>query len=355
MALSASGCRSAALLLSFLLLPVPVWAQSTASDGCLWDGSDTCEAERAARVEAIYGLPPVERLAAAGVRVRRAFFVDGHQHIGREFTDLGAVSFTRAAGQPPIVSFSAPREHGVTHPPISAEVPAAAWDEVLALSAYFDRGPGPTANAICLHPWEYNVEVADPPDTVPGGHGALVRRRYDNHCNEHSYTVAYAEVLMAVAAGLFPDCVPLGPDHYDFPILFLRDCALLSGDRRTAAEAYVVLAGLNRSNDDEQPDRIEAAFAEDVSLDWDGRRVSGRAAAARRWRAETGRNQRLLRWDRVEATGPDRAEAGGVIAFLGGGRWREAPVTVQAARGSDGRLVVASAVVGRFIPAGHSR
>src|SRR4051812_43395253 len=94
MALSRDGWRNAALLLSSLCVPVPVWAQSTASDSCFWDGSDPCEAERAARAEAIYGLPPVERLAAAGVRVRRAFFVDGHQHIGREFTDLGAVSFT---------------------------------------------------------------------------------------------------------------------------------------------------------------------------------------------------------------------------------------------------------------------
>lgn len=353
MALSPGGWRGAALSLSFLFLPAPAWAQSTTSDGCFWDGSDPCEAERAARAEAVYGLPPVERLAAAGVRVRRAFFVDGHQHIGREFADLGAVSFTRAAGQPPIVSFSAPREGGVTHPPISAEVPAPAWDEVLALSAYFDRGPSPSADGICIHPWEYNVEVADPPDTVPGGHGALVRRRYDNHCNEHSYTVVYAEVMMAVAAGLFPECAPLGLDHYDFPVLFLRDCALLSGDRRAAAEAYVALAGLNRSRNDEQPGRIEAAFADDLRLEWDGRRVSGRAAATR-WGAETGRNQRLLRWDRVEATGRDRAEARGVIAFLGGGRWRAAPVTVQVARGSDGRFVVTSVVVGHFTSTGQA-
>jgi hypothetical protein len=159
---------------------------------------------------------------------------------------------------------------------------------------------------------------------------------------------------LAIAVGLFPDCAPLGPDHYRLPILFLRDCALLSGDRRTAAEAYAVLAGLNRSDEDEQPGLVEAAFADDVSLDWDGRRVSGRAAAARRWRAEVGRNRPLLRWDRVEAAGRDRAEAGGFVTFLGR-RWREAPVTVRAARGSDGRFVVASVVVGHFTSAGQAR
>lgn len=345
--------RSAAALISFLSLPVPVSAQSTVSDGCFGDGSDPCEAERAGRVEAIYGLPPVERLVTAGVRVRRAFYVDGQRYVGRS-PDLGAVSFTRAAGQPPIVSFSAPREHGVTHPPMSAEVPAAAWDEVLALSAYFDRGQAASADGICIHPTEYNVEVGDPPDTVPDGHGALIRRRYDNYCTEHSNTVAYAETLLAVAVGLFPDCAPLGVDHYRLPSLFLSDCALLSGDRRTAAEAYAALAGLTRSDDDGQAGRTESAFADTANFDWDGRRVSGRAAAARRWRAEVGRNGRLLSWDRFEATGHDRAEAEGFITLLAR-RWREAPVTVSVARGSDGRFVITSIVVGHFAQAGQAR
>lgn len=320
-------------------------AQSTGAT-CFWIDSPVCQAERTRRAETLYGLPPIERLAADGIRVRRVFFVDGHSWIGREHSDLGAISFSRALGENPVVAYIRPREFGRTYAPMTAEVPAEVWDEVLALSAYFDRGGTvDSQEGICHHATEYNVEAADPAHPDGEGYEALVRRRYDNHCSEGSNTIAYAWVLASRAAALFPECSPLGRDNYNSPVLYLRACGMLSGNRRAAAEAYGATAELSSRRDDNGVAAQRELFGPEALLDWGGRRTSGRRAAAE-WRRKADPQRFMFRWDRLHAPGADRVEAEGILLWRDVGR--VARLQVSWIRAAHAQFVVDRIVVGRF-------
>ena len=332
-----------ALLCAFALA-APSFAQSAQSHACLDDGSDACQAERVVTARALYDLPPIEQLLAQGVQVRRAFFVDGHYYLGIFGPDLGVISFTRAPGGTPTVTFQLPFDGVHRHAPLVAAVPAPVWAQALAGAEGFDRPGTPVeAMAVCLHVSEYVVEAADP---AAAGRPASFRRRYDNRCTEQSPAIDYAERLIALAAGLFPECAPLRSDLYDLSIRYLRDCAQLSGDRRTAAAAFVVMAVLRPVSDSTGLDQLAAVFAPQARLDYPGGSATGAVAVAERWRREVGRRRWLLRWDRIEGVSADRVEAGGLL--IDGER--QAEVSVVWTRAGEGRFAAEHATIGAFRP-----
>jgi hypothetical protein len=320
----------------------PAAAQSAQSNACLDNGSDACQAERVVAARTLYDLPPIEQLLAEGVQVRRAFFVDGHYYVGVFGPDLGVVSFTRAPGGAPTVTFQLPFDGVHRHAPLVAAVPAPVWAEALAGAEGFDRPVPPLPElALCFHVAEYNVEAADP---AAAGRPASFRRRYDNRCTEQSPTIDYAERLMALAAGLFPECAPLRVDLYEQSIRYLRDCARLSGDRRAAAAAFVAMAVLRPISDSTGLDQLAAVFAPQARLDYQGGSVTGAVAVAERWRREVGRRRWLLRWDRIEGVSAERVEAGGLL--IDGER--EADVSVLWTRVGEGRFTAERATIGAF-------
>jgi hypothetical protein len=326
-----------------LVAATPAFAQSAADHDCFLQETPACQADRIRQQQILYGLPPIEELVAAGAQVRRAFYVEGALRVGDAGPDLGALSFVRMPGQAPTVWFHSSRAGGRNDAPLTAELPEAVWREVLERSADLDRASGWTGG-ICIHVWEYVVEAADP---AIEGRPASLRRRYDTGCSEPSSTVAYANRLGTLAAGLFPACAGLPPaDTYQDPVLRLRACGRLGGNRLTAAQVSRELGRLRAAGPD-----LDAAFAEHAVLDWGGARIAGHDAIVARWRRALRQQPHILmNWDRIEGVAVDRVETSGILFYSLDAPHgsRIARIELVWMRGGDGRFTVTHAVVGRF-------
>jgi hypothetical protein len=234
--------------------------------GCYSRLSDPdCDAYRIRRQEWTYGLPSLDRLTAQGVQVRRVFFVDAYDR------DLGALSFTRRAGEGPHVAFQSP---GLRATGLAGPVPLGVWNRILERWREFDREPftAPPAT-VCLDSWEFFVEATD-----PGGRARSARRRRAlDMCPRPDYVFWLAEQAVA----LFAPCNLL--DNQDDPVTRLSICAAFRGDRMAAARAFLSLDFLRRASPSEALAALQSILDEGVVLNWRGDIVRGAEPARLRW------------------------------------------------------------------------
>lgn len=204
---------------------------------------DRCDPSIQAQTRALYGARTIEELAAEGVQVRRAFFVDGY---GR---DMPMVSFERARGRDPRVVVSVPRrnENGdVEAVELTAPVPSSTWNEIIEMTKHFDRAlvstqaQGDDVMTMCLHSWVVTMEASEPESARP------VRRRTEDACND-GLTIDAGFNLGRRALALLPACNALRQDQHRNEIASFYACALLEGDRIAAAEALNQALALNHA------------------------------------------------------------------------------------------------------------
>ncbi len=311
---------------------------------------EACNAARAERLRALYDVPALEELRRDGVQVRRVFYVDN------QGWDAGALSFTRAPGQPPRVSFQRAPRDGERPAPLVADLPAEIWDQAVVRSEYFDRSyaPAPPApptedEVICLHGWGYYVEASDPAWLR---RPATLRRRVDSACTAESPAPEYARALADMAVALFPACMALEQWHHGLAIRRLNACAQLSGDRLAAAEVRNALHPLLELNDRDGFETIRPVFAAAARLDWDGASASGLEPAARLWlRRFREHRYAVLGTTRIHGETQDRVLVDGFVAYQTlAGEAHRAPVEMIFSSDDGDMLTLERASVGPYRP-----
>ncbi|HYI47614.1 MAG TPA: hypothetical protein VEX35_04035 [Allosphingosinicella sp.] len=344
----AGKCLYIAALTS-LLAPSGITAtQSQVRDACRADRtSDACVRARTEAARQPYEIPPLERLEAAGDRVRQVFYVDRAGEI--------MVSFIAQRGGSAVATVQYPRRRdGRIPPPLRALVPERVWREVLALSEPFNaRPPPPDSRTICLDGGTYLIVAIDPgrSDRL----GRTTRQTLGHDC-ERGPAPAYAYAIARLALPLFPACARIDARRFADPVRRLGACRLLRGDRMAAAEVLSRAQGFGMTGNAGDTARLAGLFSARSELHWDGTLQAGdpavlwaaRAApslgvtrllieavegiSARRVRL-TGRLTRPVDTRRGTATGPETAQ----VEQL----WR---------RDRDGLFRVARATVGAWEP-----
>lgn len=337
---------SAALLVLAAAQAAP--AQNRAERQCLFERTDYCRQVQERREARAYGLASVRRLARDGLQIHRLLIFNAY------YGDVGALTFTRRGSEPPRVEFRLPYHRDLQRSPLSAEIPVAAWDEMAAESRAFDEGrrfARQEPDSICLDPWIYQLESADPP--APGARAASRFRAVDE-CSGPYHPYWLAEH----AASLLPGCMALDAQENGLAYERLINCTKLEGDRAAAALAANVVDSLTDLPD--APDGaaiMRAAFAAEVSLDWEGVRTEGGEAAAAAWlRGLAANHDARFYWLRVTGLSPDRASAEGRLRADVEGvpdnvhddYYLYAPVNLVLARVADGRFVIVRIAVGAF-------
>jgi len=197
---------------------------------------------------AAHALQPIEDEAKAGSEIYRVLYVDGY---GRT---MPTVSVERRPGRAPevIVHISASEA-------LKAPVAAETWREVQAKARLADRqleplSPGGPLDGMCMHAWQYTVEMANPwPYSYAG---AIARRRHESAC-EGGLAQEFAWAIAAAAVASIPECDVLDPKEYRNDVSRLAVCAGFSGDRLAAAE-LVNQIGFGEVRLDRDADRVWA-------------------------------------------------------------------------------------------------
>lgn len=321
--------RSCLAVLLFLGLAPGAWAQNDETArgeeaarlsqifarGCGDDdGNDRCDAEVQREMRRLYGLADAETLAAEGVTLRRAMFVDGYGN------DVVAITFSRAPGRSPTVEIAIPRGDGDEEPqPLSAVVSQETWDRVLRASENFDQqlarersrendGSSDTI-AICLHGWFVVAEAVDSAQLNPNIVGrqmepSRIRRDAEGACAE-GLAVPFAFVLADMALDNLTECSSLARNHARNKAALLARCQHLRGDRIAAAEAERVVWELDRLTVTGTSDEWRRLF------DFDSQEL------AEDFRRAVEGGDLLL--GMPNASDADHAEVTGLVAFYGEG------------------------------------
>lgn len=204
-------------------------------------GDLVCSEEARAPLLALYDLPTIESRQAEGSDLYRVFISDAwrRHHV--------AITVEYGSGSDPTLTLHAPMRPARPGAPAEA-IPAYAvpislrdWYRVGRLGRLFHRTlvPEPVDPDVILvctgHGPTYRVESAD------GGQGDEGRgvRRSDRHlCSQEGLAEPFGIELTLLARELLPACAALDEDAFRFTAELLRACAILSGDRLAAAEAY---------------------------------------------------------------------------------------------------------------------
>lgn len=229
--------KRALLLLGLAMLAAPAAAQDAKdfASGCADDsGGDRCSDTAVKAWRELYGLAPVEAMAAEGSTVRRVLFVDGY---GR---DVLAISAIRAKGAPPVIEIRQPRDKDGSLPPARIRpIAEAAWDRILRDAATAHRRFAPEARTgeeitICLHAWVSRFESADPrrlsPNVVgkmwlePESAAMTASACYDNP------TYRFGTTLAEVAADTLGECSSIDADRMRNGIALIEACMDVRGD-----------------------------------------------------------------------------------------------------------------------------
>lgn len=302
-------------LLGAFLLPADgslAQAQSGPGVDCRDDqGVDRCPEAEQRRVRALYGVGSIEEHRTAGDQVRRVFYVDGY---GR---DMVAISFVRARGRDPMVRIDYPRREGQPRPePLAAPVPQAVWDDILGRSRNFERSfaprPDDDPNVIrmCIHPWVYTIEAADP---AIGHQPATSRRKTEDAC-EGGPGALYAREVERAALALIPHCAALDTEQHRREASMLAACRILRGDRLAAAEALNRAGVLRRVGTPAEMGLMFGRFGHEAVIDWNGARNEGSGSALAFWISKLGEEGRpSLFFESVEGESADRVR---LIAML---------------------------------------
>lgn len=301
---------SFAALAALLWFPAPAAAQtgeSARSANCSDDnGVDRCAAAQQAKTRAVFAAAPVEKLAAEGTQLIRAFFVNGY---GR---DEALIAFIRPSGGDPEAVVTFPSADSSGRKALRAPVPAAIWDRLFVRARYFDRDlvPLPADKdqiSMCLHSWVVTVEAATPAGTQGG-----IRRKTQDACGD-GMAVPLAFEMADIAVELFPACALLNAEQHRNAVTRLGACALLEGDRIAAALAM----NQYESNWFANPNpgmgmSIAYLFYDQAEIDWPGEPVvRGSTAAASAW---VERMQKRHFWmSRVVGETPDRVRIEGML------------------------------------------
>ena len=247
---------------------------------CRGDKRIACwEAERRTRIQQLFGTRPIEDYAGVGAQLRRAYYVDGYAR------DVVAIEFVRAPGADPTVVVRFP-DAGSERPrqPLTAPIPLAEWNSLLEASRLFDRAlvkapeprkPGDNTITICVHPWTYTVEAADPPE---GDEPALIRRRTEDGCDGGN-AQAFGIQAYKVAAKLIPPCDLLNRDDYRNEAELLSTCGILEGDRLAGAAVVNAADAFRTVWDADDAVRLSGLFDYRTKIDWAGQVYSGNDAA----------------------------------------------------------------------------
>ncbi|WP_454761348.1 hypothetical protein [Caulobacter segnis] len=229
-----------------------------------------------------YGVPEIAALGTANTLVVRVAFTDSNGQ------PAGLVSFIRAPGEEPRVEVRMPpaNEWRQAFPPMTATISAATWRALVEDGVGFDIVPAPPpppepgkvdALALCMHPWSVTVETVD----------ALgdVRRAGENACRKGA-ALRYGFALAKVAVEALPACAGLDAGRTRNAVTQLGECALLSGDRAAAAEAYNVwkTPGFARPPGPDFARPLGALFFDQAEVTWPGAPMAkGIFAASQAW------------------------------------------------------------------------
>jgi len=225
-------------------------------------------------LEAIYDVPTVTTLAAAKTHVMRVAFTDGYGQ------PAGLVSFLRAPGQEPRV------EVGGGKAPMTAIISAATWRDLVEDSAGFDIVPAPppppepgkvSELSLCMHAWGVTIETVDARGDI--------RRRSEGACQKGA-AMRYGFALAKAAIAALPACATLDAARTRNAVTQLADCALLSGDRAAAAEAYNVwkTPGFARPPGPDFARPLGGLFFDQAEVTWPGAPMAkGMFAASEAW------------------------------------------------------------------------
>ncbi len=262
-------------LAALLLIAMQGASPPAADEDCRDDhGVDRCDAAQQARVRALFGVGTIEAHRDAGDQVRRVFYVDGY---GR---DVVAIAFVRRPGHDPEVRVHFKREEGVPDlPPLVAPVSADIWDRQIERSSLFDRRLVPLSRpsegeiVVCLHSWVYTVEASDP--ARPGGEAGVIRRRTEDACAD-GVTEVFAREISDAALPLFPHCALLQANQHRNAASRLAACAILSGDRHTAARVRNQVNELFYIDRMEDLPLVAPLFDYRTQVGWNGERYAGR-------------------------------------------------------------------------------
>lgn len=297
------------LMLASLTLAVPAAAQEAR---CKDDrGQERCTTAAEAKQNALYGVPAIDDPTLRTSRTIRAFFVDGYGN------DIGMIAFSRPDGSDPGVVWRAPGSADGKRPgrSMTAPVPLATWDTLVADGRYFERSFAPRATGswndapICLHSWVVRVEAVDADGTL--------RRRTQDMCGDDTIAGRYGFSVAATAVATFPYCALLDLAKTRNNVTRLFDCSQLSGDRPAAAAAW------NRYRSDwfanpRGPDFARAIaylFYDSAEVSWPGKgTVTGMTAAAQLWAASAGDTHFFI--ERVVGDTPDRVRIEGRMRDL---------------------------------------
>ncbi len=291
-------------------LPMLLFAAQAPDRNCTDDrGRDRCAAAAQQEMRALYGVPPIEELAAAGAEVRRIFYVDGY---GR---DTVLIAFVRAPGSDPTLRVHYPRHAREERPePLQAPVPSGVWNEVIERGTHFHRrfaaqaGEPDGAMLMCLHS---SVFVAEAAERGSAAQPARIRRKTEDAC-EGGPAEIYAGDLQRIALDLIPHCAALDTGQHRNAAAALDACRILRGDRLAAAEALNKADGFRFYEEPADAERFRYLFADQTAIDWAGRPYRGRGWDAHQfWAAQIGSGRAHMFWDRADGLSADRVRLTG--------------------------------------------
>jgi hypothetical protein len=340
--------------LTSLLAPAGVMAaQSEVRDACRTDRtSDACIRARTEAVRQPYEVPSLERLEAAGSRVRQVFYDDRAGGL--------IVSFVAPRGGSAVVTVHYPRRSDGRRPsPLQAPVPERVWRDVLGLSEPFDARSRPSnPRTICLDGGTYLVEAVDPDRA--GRLGGATRQTLGHSC-ERGPTPAYAYAIARLALPLFPACARIDARRYAQPVRQLGACRLLNGDRMAAADVLSRARGFSVTANAEDTMRLAGLFSTRSELRWDGAPQAGDPATIWAARAAPSIGVTRFRIEAVEGLSSRRVRLTGhltrpVDTRLGTATGPETARVEQLwQRNRDGFFRVARATVGPWEPFSQRR
>lgn len=262
------------------ILSLTIAGTASAQDQSCTDdnGQQRCDQNAIMHQNQLFDTVAIANMAAQEMYVRRAFFVDGYGQ------DVLAISFVRVPGREPMVELRLPNGWPTPLLALSATIPIRIWDEAVERGALFDRElVPPNATAVpsppCLHSWVTRVESADPPrqmrvDTHTWTIPAVVRGKTGSSCGQQLHT-RYAFALANLAMEALPNCKLLSEEQERNVVTRLRTCALLNGDRVSAAYARNMFAALMDAVSNRKfNDQWRSAFAQGAEVTVDDRSLA---------------------------------------------------------------------------------
>lgn len=304
----------------------------TSLSGCYLDEKPGCRQRRARHNQAVYGVPPIDRMQRQGLEVRRIFWVRSD---GR---DAGMLTMWRRPGQTPRAVYKLPSPRRLA--PVETEIPIPLWEEIRANwrrvdMVYLRSAEQQAEEEICFHPWLIGFEAAEPASAAGPG---LVQRRSTHVCTG-SVGPDFSWWVDERVAALIPACARLTDVSHK-----LSGCASLRGNRDAASQVAAVLARVLEPGDAEEEKLAEAAFLKTAEL--------------QRWRGLFQKHDDLnAHAERVTGRDPQLVEVRGTLRFFqpaepdkADGVEFSAPFTQIWRLGTDGKFKIDRLDVGRFRP-----